>query len=203
NVGKSLFLDLRQEHCRARDRARDQLRKEDDVEKGFVKAGAAGLRLACQVYQEADIVEDEKRNADRKWQTKQKIGNRIARGNRRRIEKQELVFEKREQAEIECDSNRQPDRAVPPRQEQEQVRAEHGKREHRQQLRLAVAVEKQACQYQQIGLERTNRRQIVGHEDDRDKKGERPGREGHTLPCALRRRTLTLPQGCAHPWKAS
>jgi hypothetical protein len=123
-------------------------------------------------------VEYEKGNADWQRQIDEKIDRAIS-GDRRRREEKKFVLEKREEQEIERDADRQPEASIAERQCQEQIGAEDGAGEKRQQLRLAVAVKEDTGNDQNLHLKRPQGRQIVKAEDDRSKNAELPRRKAH------------------------
>ena len=147
-------------------------------------------------------MEDKERNPDRERQPQQKIGRRKSGRNRGRIEQQEFVFEERQQAEVEGDSDRKPDRARSPCQDQKQIGAEHRDREHRQQFHLSVTVEEQARQHQQVDLKGPGLRQIIDRKNNRNKQPELPRSKGHAAPFP-QRRTLASPPIRAHPLRGA
>src|SRR6202008_939707 len=113
NVGKTLRRDLRHEHLSARDRPRDELRKENDVEKDVAQV-RTGRLLPGHVDQKRDIVEYEEGNSDRQRQAQQEVSDRMTGRRRLAPQKQKFVFEKGEQREIKADVDRQPQTAILP-----------------------------------------------------------------------------------------
>ena len=72
-----------------------------------------------------------------------------------------------------------PTATVAQGKQQKQIGAADRQREHRQQFHLAIAVEHQAGDDQQLDLEPAQRRQVIGGKHDRGEKAELPRCEGH------------------------
>src|ERR1700716_3177680 len=86
-------LDLRHEHSGARNRSRNELRKEDDVEE-YAGEGRRRALLPGQIDQQADVVKYEKRNPDRQRQSQQEVdGLKAGQTGRGRVEEEKFVLE--------------------------------------------------------------------------------------------------------------
>jgi hypothetical protein len=100
----------------------------------------------------------------------------------RRIDEQQFVLEECEQREVEGDADRKPDLPVLKREDQKEVGSENRDGQQRQQFRLAISVEEQAGEDQQLDLKRSQRRQVIGRKYGRGEDAELPGSESHAAP---------------------
>src|SRR4029079_14089879 len=136
---------------------------------------------------------------DRQRQLQQEIKRReIDQARGRRIDEQQLVFEERQQREIEDNTDRKPDFPVSQCQDQEQISSEDRDGQHCQQLRLAISVKEQAGEYQQLNLKGPQSRLIIGRKYGRGEDAELPGSEGHATPTVVGEALASQP-GTSYP----